>query len=212
MNGGDKEWFYDMHPCGDVLDKISQIRKDVTLTDFFNSKYQKLREAWVLATFTRLCWGPECKMQLHKDFPDGQVKLGGAMSDYEITEALEKDRKRNEEYRKLQEMEFENYFRLMEKDTMVKRAIETESDQQYIPTLLASLVKKAEKKYSEKIHLLVYCNIGTYGSHKQFITDHQHVFTPYLEFFKTINFLYSDDGYGCVMIKPKLVETRHAKF
>jgi hypothetical protein len=133
---------------------VSEFKRRLTHAEFFNvPALGFLRDAWTLGRFA--CLAPEVvsvRME-PSEFPDGYAKLKtGDTLEIEVTEALMPDRRRGEEF--LPGMPTVTHDPGEEWDRRLDA----------LPGVLdATIARKAGKRYSRSLTLLVYLNISAYG-------------------------------------------------
>jgi hypothetical protein len=121
--------------------------------DFFNNQQHKfLRDAWTIAEFTSHKPVDMVRITTEREqWPDGQVQIGTALENVEVTIALAPGRKLGTEYR------FPGKTELDPVNNWIERAAA-------IPAALEKAVSgKAAKRYGSPASLLVYLNINDYG-------------------------------------------------
>lgn len=113
-----------------------------------------LRDAWTLSRFAKLKGVDRVRLSKRgEQFPDGYVDVAGVVSDVEIAEALEPERRRGLEYQP-------NAVMLVEDDPVEDWDLRLDA----LPGALETTIKKkVEKRYQPPPILVVYLNIGAYG-------------------------------------------------
>jgi len=137
---------------GAFCEASTELRQRLSREEFFNiPALSFLREAWTLGRFAMLS-GAESVRLGDDRFPDGFVRMGGQVTEVEVTEAIMPDRRRGLEFLpgtpQIEEDPFEEWTRRLNT----------------LPGVLAKTVlKKANKAYAGRPALVVYLNITAYG-------------------------------------------------
>ena len=122
-------------------------------------------------------------------FPDAQLKVGRAHMNIEITEVIEKWRKRGDEF-KMSKRKSELFPYDLDRESRSGK-----SKEKILINFIDEIVRKKISKYYDKrskTHLVVLCNIYLWGEHNNIFGDYRHLFSAYLNDFATISILSSD--------------------
>ncbi len=192
----DLEWFFDFREPKEFLLEVTRI---INLFDpeqfFLGNHHHKHLEAYVIGYYAvhfvrnhdekikvRLCSEDE-------RFPDAQVKIGRDIINVEITEVMEKWRKRGDEL-KLNRRAKELFPYDCDRNSKSGR----KKEEILIDFISEAIRKKIRKNYDkrQKTHLVVLCNIYLWGEHNRIFSDYDEIFRPHLSDFQTISILSSD--------------------
>jgi hypothetical protein len=133
--------------------RVNNLTRRSRSSEFFNNPQHKfLRDAWTLAEFTRQKSVDQVRLTAEQEeWPDGQVQIGGATINVEITIALAPGRRLGAEYR------FPGKAELDPVENWIERAV-------LIPSALDNAIAgKVAKRYGSPAWLLIYLNINEYG-------------------------------------------------
>jgi len=167
-----------------VLRRLDEeIHSRMTGEEFFNQPgIEFLRDAWAAATFAKLR-GAELVRLVPKDqrWPDFEMRLGGRVEQWEVTEADIPGRRRGAEYR---------YDPLIPGD----RALGLDHQQNYIAraerfpeAIRRASEKKAFRNYSARVSLLIYLNPSDFGTrHQQTVDSFAEATRPAKDRFKEV--------------------------
>ena len=135
----------------DLLNKAGGVMDYMGSEDFFNQPgLAFVREAWAASKFG-LERDAESVRLVPSEFPDLELRIGTSVEQWELTEADVKERRRGLEYRG-GEYRGGNYLEHIEQAPgSIRRACE----------------RKATKRYTQKVGLLVLLNIPSFGAHQE---------------------------------------------
>jgi hypothetical protein len=141
-------WHYSSHFQGIV----EALGKQIPTPKLWGNRYKFVREAMTLAEFAKLSKNVT-DVRLGSDPPDGSLRLfGGKELSVEVTEVLEPDRKRGDEYGENQ---------VPSVDDLTEEELETRI--QTIEPQLEKAIEGKVDKYPFEPTLLIYLNIVDHG-------------------------------------------------
>jgi hypothetical protein len=147
-------------PCAprDFHASVKTLHRRTTSKVLFNNPRQKfLLDAWTLAEFAiRLKLADQVWLSRPDDrWPDGFVRVGGAVKNVEVTIADMPNRRMGMEYRTDRGSEFDPVEDWIARADAIPEALET------------AIRRKIAKHYGSGFWLVVYVNLGEYGIRQQ---------------------------------------------
>ncbi len=150
-----QDWVCSWRSPDHMLRYVDELTDAIGSVDFFTQAgLAFLREAWAAAKFSVACNATAVRLILD-EWPDFEIEVNNSVEVFELTEADLPERKRGEEYRSASDAGFP-----VEDDPVEEWAERANLVPQAIT---AAVLKKARKKYSKKVNLLIYLNISEYG-------------------------------------------------
>jgi len=154
-----KAWLARWREPTDTEQYVEDVNDYMGSKDFFNQAgVEFLRDAWAAAKFANKRRAKEVRLVAEK-WPDFELRLNGQVEQFECVEADVPDRRRGDEYRKMEDLAGPDGF-LVEDDPVedwIARA-------KKVPEALrAAVEKKVGKRYAGKARLLIYLNINEFG-------------------------------------------------
>jgi hypothetical protein len=141
-------WHYSSH----FQDIVAALGKQIPTPKLWGNRYKFVREAMTLAEFAKLSTNVT-DVRLGNDPPDGWLRLGGGKElAVEVTEVLELDRKRGDEYRENQ---------IASNDDLIEENLEARIET--IEPQLENAIESKVDKYQFEATLLIYLNIVDHG-------------------------------------------------